>query len=497
MIAAGITAVGLVDYGRKAWMGVKAVRQTSNMVNKYRRAPEEMRFTFQLCACLLEALPVAEALATRYRSLAIVGTAVQMARNAVQQATSLFADDSVEDTDDGWAEFMKAGRKYESVQQLQSRLALAISSLQLALAAIQASGLNSAIASPVAESPSSRGVCGFAASPFAYIPEAFDTAQSTFQQMEMGRTRSILLCGGDLWQRGVVGKATGGKSRGKAASTAVDAMRLLFTTRVHLHRGSRKRDSTGAPLDVDNDDSNDDDLDADEDEDGGELAAIATPDKDGSSDSLALWFVGNGRGTEEEGEASSDGMEENERVLILDETVRFRRLWSHELAGEMGEKEGGSFLGLVGGAHVLCYEFTPSSHYAPNKPPTRAAATTPLVLTFQMEVSASGSGGRLSAESFEALLYLALSTLRPAAPTPSAGRSRTSLATPQRVPLASAYDPDDPARFLSEMSKHVGPFVGLPGAKGSAAGKEPKGRGGGAGDESEILTPKMRTLGLS
>ena len=130
MIAAGITAVGLVDYGRKAWMGVKAVRQTSNMVNKYRRAPEEMRFTFQLCACLLEALPVAEALATRYRSLAIVGTAVQMARNAVQQATSLFADDSVEDTDDGWAEFMKAGRKYESVQQLQSRLALAISSLK-------------------------------------------------------------------------------------------------------------------------------------------------------------------------------------------------------------------------------------------------------------------------------------------------------------------------------------------------------------------------------
>ena len=286
-------------------------------------------------------------------------------------------------------------------------------------------------------------------------------------------------------------------SRGKAASTAVDAMRLLFTTRVHLHRGSRKRDSTGAPLDVDNDDSNDDDLDADEDEDGGELAAIATPDKDGSSDSLASLVCRERTRHRGGGEASSDGMEENERVLILDETVRFRRLWSHELAGEMGEKEGGSFLGLVGGAHVLCYEFTPSSHYAPNKPPTRAAATTPLVLTFQMEVSASGSGGRLSAESFEALLYLALSTLRPAAPTPSAGRSRTSLATPQRVPLASAYDPDDPARFLSEMSKHVGPFVGLPGAKGSAAGKEPKGRGGGAGDESEILTPKMRTLGLS
>ena len=94
---------------------------------------------------------------------------------------------------------MEAGRKFEAVQQLQSRLALAISTLQLALSAVTASGL--------------CGVAGYgpgySASPFAYLPDAIDVAYTSLQQMEMGRTRSILLAGGELWQRGLVGKASG------------------------------------------------------------------------------------------------------------------------------------------------------------------------------------------------------------------------------------------------------------------------------------------------
>lgn len=59
-----VTAVSalpsLVDAGRKAWAGVKAVKSTAQTVQKFRRAPAEMHFTFQLCSCLLEALPIAE-----------------------------------------------------------------------------------------------------------------------------------------------------------------------------------------------------------------------------------------------------------------------------------------------------------------------------------------------------------------------------------------------------------------------------------------------------
>ena len=53
-----VTAVSalpsLVDAGRKAWAGVKAVKSTAQTVQKFRRAPAEMHFTFQLCSCLLD-----------------------------------------------------------------------------------------------------------------------------------------------------------------------------------------------------------------------------------------------------------------------------------------------------------------------------------------------------------------------------------------------------------------------------------------------------------
>jgi hypothetical protein len=513
MFVAGITAVTLVDAGRQAWQGVKAVKATAQVVKRYRRAPGEMEFAFQLCACLLEALPVAEALATRHKTLAIVGAAVMMARQAAQQA-ALMVDDTIDDTEEGWAEWMQTGRKLEDIKELQTRLALAISSLQLALAAVQASGLSLA--------------GSFATSPFAYVPDAFEVAHSTLQQMEMGRTRSLLLCGGELWQRGLVGRATGGKATG---GKAVDAMRLLFASRVRLHRGSRRRGANGEPLEPldghDRDDDSDDE-EGDEEGEGGDAKDTrghASPDAEGS-DALALWFLscdggggdGDGDGGGGGGGGGDDDDGERERVLVLDETVRFRRLWAAELAAELGPEHGPSFL-EVAGEHSLCYEFTPSTHYASSRPPTRHAAVTPLVLVFQMATPPNhrGSGGRLAAETFEALVFLALCTRRaasggaPAALPASASRSTrgggagvsgSAATTPRGVPLAATYDPDNPAAFVASLATCVGPLTGLPTApeppsKGRPTRGGARAAGGGGADSDDLIVTPMKGLGIS
>lgn len=65
MMIGAVTAVSLVDAGRKAWQGVKAVKATAQTLKKYRRAPAEMHYAFQLCSCLLEALPIAEVRASK------------------------------------------------------------------------------------------------------------------------------------------------------------------------------------------------------------------------------------------------------------------------------------------------------------------------------------------------------------------------------------------------------------------------------------------------
>ena len=211
----------LVDTGKKAWSGIKSAKNAVEVVRRFKRAPEEMRFTFQLCAALLDALPVAEALATRHLSLRIVGAAVVLARQAAQQCDALQMDtEDVTDSEDGWAEWMRAGSKLEALHRVQSRLALAISSLQLALSAVAASSLGS----------------GHATSSFHYMPAAFAQAHHALQQMEMGRTRSVLLCGGELWQRGPSPISTPSR---RAAAASGGAMTKLFACRLRLHRGKR------------------------------------------------------------------------------------------------------------------------------------------------------------------------------------------------------------------------------------------------------------------
>ena len=62
-LSAAAHAPALMDAGKKAWAGYKGAKGAVDAVRKFRRAPEEMRFTFQLCSALLDVLPVAEALA--------------------------------------------------------------------------------------------------------------------------------------------------------------------------------------------------------------------------------------------------------------------------------------------------------------------------------------------------------------------------------------------------------------------------------------------------
>jgi hypothetical protein len=244
---------------------------------------------------------VAEPLATRHHSLRIVGAAVILARQAVQQCHALVDEAAVEDSEEGWAEWMAAGRKMEALAQAQHKIALASGALQLALSAVAASGLPA----------------GHAAAPFRYVPAAFEQAHTTLTQMEMGRTRSVLLCGGELWQRG---------------AGARGSMRHLFRCRVRLHRGHRK---PGAEEDGSSEEEEEEEEEEGEEAGGagGAGAADTPPSEKGSekeSSALCLWFVrsggadagGGGGGGGGEGGGGDGGCEMIEdRVLLLDETV--------------------------------------------------------------------------------------------------------------------------------------------------------------------------------
>ena len=461
MLLGALTAVQLVDAGKKAWSGCKGAKALIHTVQKYRRAPEEMRFTFQLAGCVVESLSVAEALATRHMSLRIVGSPVLLARAAVQQCEALFVEATVTDTEAGWAEWMRTGQKFEALQQAQARLALAMNALQLALSAVSASTLPPR----------------FAISPFAYVPDAFEIAHHQLQQIQMGRTHSILLAGGELWQRGLSRSTSG-----RAGASQNDAMRLLFSSCVRLHRGSRRA------WDEDNEEEEDDDDDDDDEAAGAQAkpaagaqgrraaapaaaAANRTPDTDGS-ESLVLWFVARG-------DAADDGDEgDTERVVPLDDTVKLRRWWSQELAAELSGSHGSDFLEIVG-RDVLCYQLTPS---AVAKPPPTGGTTHPLILTFQLEANDYG-GGRLSAESFEALVFLALSACR-AAPSNSARGARSAAQAASTA--GTTYDPAKPAPLVAAINAHVGPLQGAPGSPESAE-RDPMGG---------LMTP-MRGLGIS
>ena len=75
LLAAGL-APEAIKWGRHAWNGYKVLKAGVDKAAKFRHAPAVMRYTCDLCATLLEPLAVAEALATRQRSLRIVGPAL-------------------------------------------------------------------------------------------------------------------------------------------------------------------------------------------------------------------------------------------------------------------------------------------------------------------------------------------------------------------------------------------------------------------------------------
>ena len=186
--------------------------------------------------------------------------------------------------------------------------------------------------------------------------------------------------------------------------------------------------------------------------------AASTPDKESSA--LCLWFRSSGDADDDDADEDA----EVERVLPLDETVRFRRVWSHELAAELPREHGPAFLEVVG-ADVLCYEFQPPIPAKTTSSKATAGASSsvprPLVLAFQFDCAARASADhRISAECFEALLFMAIGTCKTAS-----GSSRGS----KRLSLATTYDPSAPAPLLAAMAERVGPLIGMPRAASATA----------------------------
>ena len=177
---------------------------------------------------------------------------------------------------------------------------------------------------------------------------------------------------------------------------------------------------------------------------------------------MCLWFIS----SESQADADDDADAPLEQVIFLDETVKFRRLWSHDFAASLPREHGSDFLDMVG-ANVLCYQFTPSTH----QPATAGKAATgggfsarPLLLTFSFECARhAGADERLSAEAFEALLSMAVGTCKTQLPKASPrGGGPSSRSTTKTVPLATTYDPARPAPLVAAMSAAVGPLVGPP-----------------------------------
>mmetsp|Transcript_31335 Transcript_31335/g.81858 ORF Transcript_31335/g.81858 Transcript_31335/m.81858 type:complete len:453 (+) Transcript_31335:67-1425(+) len=434
-----LAAPAVISAAKTAWQGIRAGKAAVDNVQRLRRAPGELRFTAQLCASVLEPLAIAETLAIRQVSLNIIGAAVMCARTAIAECKTMLCSVADEDTDVGWADWLKTGTKIDELHRVQSRLVMAMNALQLALAAVAAS-------LPV----------GCARSPFRLEPAAFELAHATMQQIELGRTRSVLLAIGDLWQRGIQSSGAGAKS-----DQLTDALRLLCACRVRLHVGSpppsarRCQQEASLVEEVDDSDTDDDDSGSS----GGQSDDDACPTRvvsEGTPTDHRLFLRFSCVAPGDEDATAED------RILELDETVQLRRLWSHELASELAGKNGVHFLDMLGhDEHVLCYELRPSRAEL-----LSSDHSCPLVLAFQY-------GGLLSAESFEALLFLATSVCR--------GRKDASPSEARR-PLSSVYDPDRPAAMLTTMQARVGPLLGAPEAASM--------------DADAVLTTPMRGLGL-
>ena len=103
---------------------------------KFRHAPAVMRYTCDLCATLLEPLAVAEALATRQRSLRIVGPALLLCQATVARCNALVTEPD-DDSEAGWKEYLSARTegvsKYDRLKDMQEQLSRATAALQLVL----------------------------------------------------------------------------------------------------------------------------------------------------------------------------------------------------------------------------------------------------------------------------------------------------------------------------------------------------------------------------
>ena len=439
MIAAmaALSVADAVVLGKGAWQGLKHASTLSAKVQNFRRAPTELLLTFQLCGVLGDALAVAERLAIRHLAQSIVGNAVFLARSCLQECFALLGDGADADDDFDWQAWLKTGRKFDVLQRQQMRLQMAMGALQLALAAVSASTLPA----------------GYARAPFTYVPAAFDLAHSKLQELEMGRTLTVRLGAGELWERGL---------QPSSDRTIQDALRQLSpNVQVALHCGLKalqaarsskpaENSSEGcgeAEGDDDDDDDDDDGSTRDEGDAGGRQAPVR------EEEGLYLRFA---YGVQDG--ATDDALEE--RVLRLDAAVRLRRVWSEELAAELGGSHGAAFLECAGSG-VLCYEirFRSSAAVAP---PTASAR--PLVLThFQLASSATHSTEAFSAEAFEAALWMALSTRR--APVQGQGELAAMAGGSS---LVSVYDPDNPLPAVRTMQAAVGPLVGVPAAASGA-----------------------------
>ena len=324
LVAAAALAPDAIRWGKHAWSGYKVLKAGVDKADRFRHAPAVMRYTCDLCAALLEPMAVAEALATRHRALRIVGPALLLAQSTVARFNALVTEPE-DDTEKGWASYLSTAKegfsKFDQLMEMQQQLSRAASALQLALQAVSVSSLPPC----------------FAISPFRYLRDAFEKAQDSYLQLEMGRQRKLPLCGGEVWQRGIAVSTRGRRGeRGKA-----DKMQRLFDCRVSLQRG--------APTTTDDEGSEDED----EDEDGGGAAPTPSPNAPSPgatpSDALSLRFEARGG---DGSERASGGASGEERCVPLDETVQLRRRWAHEM--ELGDE----FLDLVG-EDALCCEPAP------------------------------------------------------------------------------------------------------------------------------------------
>lgn len=287
-------------------------------ISQFRHAPDVMKQTCDLCATLLEPMMVAEALATRHASLRIVGPALRFAHTTVSQCNQFTSELGVgvvmgegDEGDDGeggesssgWAAYLISrtggATKLEQLGEMLTQLARASTALQLALAAVLAS------LPP-----------RFAYSPFRYVREAVEAARSGYLQLEMGRQRSIRLCAGELWQRGIALSGRGGKRR-------ADVMARLYDCTVSLTNdaeGEKSGDSEG--------------------DEGEETAEEARPDaSESAQDVLFLRFL------PQSDDESSGG---EQMTVPVDETVRLRRYWASELSQVMELKQSEEFVEIVG-----------------------------------------------------------------------------------------------------------------------------------------------------